>query len=330
MKYRYALDENNQLLIKPDDAPRFIPAAGRLTLDKDSRLVYWLNKPAPWKAFGLGPKIAFSGSWQLDRNHNFQLFLDSTGSQISGDTLTVTGEIISFEDDCVAFEFKTKDERGLNSIQLFKFSVSWLAGEDGCLNFIVKKQIPDIVTLQSSWKLNRRQQIVYSYTRESLRRKTRMSRELVFDGWWDLGEKDKLVYRLTGGSSKFVFCAQVESASFYPSRGAIKYRLGAGIAKDKRGKSLILYGSWKFGRNLAVGFEAEYGGRLVRSRFTAELSSIRGDRLEFRLLQENGESSGITLKLSRRLLKTKDAEAFLCLKKTKSESAVEAGLKIPF
>lgn len=65
-KDRYMLDNSNRLVIKSKG--KEITCDGKLCLDRNNRLLYWLNEPAAWrKVYGLPSRISFDGKWCIDR-----------------------------------------------------------------------------------------------------------------------------------------------------------------------------------------------------------------------------------------------------------------------
>jgi hypothetical protein len=100
--------------------------------------------------------------------------------------------------------------------------------------------------------------------------------------------------------------------------------------KISSGQLLILYGEWKFGRNLGLSFKMDYGRGKVRViEFGAEVTFIR-NKVNLVLKNEFGKPLGITLTLTRQLFKSLDAKAFLKLTKRRQEQSIEAGITIPF
>ncbi|MCM8789895.1 MAG: hypothetical protein NC916_02610, partial [Candidatus Omnitrophica bacterium] len=64
---KFSIDANNQLIIRPPgEKPR--TASGKFQIDKQNQLFYWLNEPPVWRRkYSLPPKIAFEGTWKLNR-----------------------------------------------------------------------------------------------------------------------------------------------------------------------------------------------------------------------------------------------------------------------
>jgi len=336
MKYHYSVNPDNRLLVKSSSTKRFLAVDGRFGLDKNNQLVYWLNEPVSWRRkYGFGNKIVFKGQWQLNPNYDLEFTLAQNSSQFRNDRLAIKGEIVSCDNDELAFEVATIDKRGLTHIQLLKLSGAWQADELNRISFVVeKKASPETLTLQNIWQVNRNQQITFSYEKINLKTKTKISRNLTFQGFWQINSANRLTYILSHSSkSIFDFRAQLESPNLYPKEKAIKYRIGIGLREDRpqRVKIISLYGAWKFSRKLGVLFEMEYGRGNIRAlKFDANANLSKKDQITLSLLARKGEPLGINLTFRHRFLKKLDAEAFLKLKKLEREAGIEAGLRIPF
>jgi len=190
----------------------------------------------------------------------------------------------------------------------------------------LRKGQPETYTFKGAWKINKNQQIEYSCGQGP--------DVLTFKGHWDISLANRLVYALEGSlTSRFEFKVQFESASLYAKKGEIRYRIGIGVRQSRLtrlGRLLILYGEWKFGRNLGLFFQMDYGkGRVKAIEFGAEVSFGR-NKVILALKNEFGDPVGITLTITHKFLKTIDTEAFIRLKSLQKEQSVEAGITIPF
>ncbi|MCX5668594.1 MAG: hypothetical protein NTX89_00510 [Candidatus Omnitrophica bacterium] len=203
-------------------------------------------------------------------------------------------------------------------LRILKLKGTWHANDynELCFEVSCRKGPPETYTFKGSWKLNSNQQI--EYTSEDGRDK------LTFKGYWNISSANCLVYIFDGSStSRFEFKVQLESPTFYPKKGEIRYRIGVGLRQSRLsapGQILILYGEWKFGRNLGLTFQMDYGQGKVRA-------------IEFgatALKNEFGEPLGITLTMTHKFLEHFDAEVFLRLKSRQKEQSIEAGITIPF
>jgi len=96
------------------------------------------------------------------------------------------------------------------------------------------------------------------------------------------------------------------------------------------GQLIILYGEWKFGRNLGLIFQMNYGqGRVNSITFGAEVTFGR-NKVIFALKNESNEPLGMSLTMTRKFLEHLDAEAFIRLRSRQNEQAIEAGISLPF
>jgi hypothetical protein len=164
--------------------------------------------------------------------------------------------------------------------------------------------------------------------------KTKKSHELVFKGFWQFDSKNRFTYILEGSPlASFSFRAQLESPNLYPADNVIKYRIGVGLARRfcEKQKIISLYGQWKISRSYAAAFEMEYaGGCLHRMEFGTTVSFNKENEVTFSLTNQKNEALGVSLTYSHSFLKNLDAKAFLRLRKSSGEAAVEAGIRIPF
>ncbi len=213
-------------------------------------------------------------------------------------------------------------------LRILKLKGTWRANDynELCFEVTGRKGPPETYTFKGSWKLNNNQQI--EYTSEDGRDK------LIFKGYWNISSANRLVYFLEGSStSRFEFKVQLESPSFYPKKGEIRYRIGIGIRQSRLsapGQILILYGEWKFGRDLGLTFQMDYGQGKVRAiEFAAEVTFGR-NKVIFTLKDEFGKPLGIALTMTHKFLKSFDAQAFIRLKSRQKEQTIEAGISVPF
>ena len=338
MKYRYSVDNKNKLLIRPPKQKVAIPVRGRFSIDKNNRLICWLNEPAAWRRiYNLPAKVSFIGNWKLNSNYDLELELDETKSQYKRDRLILKGEIISTDRDALAFEMIGQDKGGLIHIQLLKLTGSWQADEFNRIIFRIKKKAsPDVITLEGSWQINKNQQVTYNYEKTSLKTKTRISRVLTFEGFWEINSDNRLAYILSQSTkSYFDFRVQLESPNLYPKEGLIKYRIGIGLKKDKPSqmKTVSLYGSWKFSRKAGLTFQMDHGkGGFADIEFGANIYLNKKDEIIFFLTDKKKETLGLNITFTHNFLKNSDAETFFRLKGLldKKETVIETGMRIPF
>jgi len=336
VKKGYSLNSRNQLLISRGAGKKALAANGRFSIDNRNRLIYWLNEPQAWRRrYGLADKIIFEGKWRLGANHDLELVLDETREQLKGDCLALKADIVGVNKDGLTFQVKSRDREGQTRFQLLKLNGFWQADEANRINLAVtKKALPDTLVWEGAWQVNQNQQITYTYERVDLKTKTRAKQALTFEGYWQLNNANKLTYILFGEpQSRFDFRGQIESPNLYPREGKIKYRLGIGskAGPGRKGRLICLYGAWKFSRKLGLNFEMDYGqGRRHNLEFAAEIFLANKNSITLMLKDKAGEPLGMSITFTRRLLSQSDAQAFLRLKKLQGESAVEAGIRLPF
>lgn len=242
---------------------------------------------------------------------------------------TLRRRFIAVESDSLVIEtVQTESKTHSQSLRVLKLKGVWRANDYNELVFeaSLRKGPPETYVFKSSWKLNNNQQI--EYVSEDGRD------TLIFKGYWQALSASRLTYVLENSlSSRFEFKVQLESNTLYPKAGQIRYRVGIGAHQGRTGSSrnlLILYGEWKFGRNLGLIFQMNYGeGRIREIVFTA-LAVFERAKLILSLKNAEGKPLGITLTYSFQVLKRLESEAFIRLKSYRKQLGVEAGFSIPF
>ena len=242
---------------------------------------------------------------------------------------TIRKRFIAAESNSLVIEtIQTESKTNRQRLRILKLRGTWRANDynELCFEVTGHKSPLETYTFKGSWKLNKNQQIEYI---------SQDGREtLTFKGYWKISSANRLTYLFEGSStSRFEFKVQLESPLFYPKKEEIRYRIGIGLRQSRLsvpGQILILYGEWKFGRNLGLSFQMDYGQNKIRSiDFGAEVVFGR-NKVIFALKNESGESLGMTLTMTNKFLKANAAEVFIRLKSRQKEEAIEAGITIPF
>ena len=250
---------------------------------------------------------------------------------------TLRKRFIAAESDTLVIEtIQTLKKRGpspqgtvpVSRLRVLQLKGTWYANDynELCFEVTARKGPPETYTFKGRWKLNNNQQIEYNCGEGP--------DVLIFKGYWDISLAKKLIYIFEGSStSRFEFKVQLESPTFYPKKGEIRYRIGVGIRQSRlttHGQLLILYGEWKFGRNLGLTFQMDYGQGKVRAIDFGATVTFGRNKVIFALKNEFGEPLGITLTMTHKFLEHLDAKVFLRLKSLQKEQSIEAGLTIPF
>lgn len=327
----YSLDNKNRLVIRRGKE-EIIPD-GRFSTDSRNRLIYWLNEPRAWRArYQLPSKVSFEGNWRIGPDHDLELLLSKSRGKYTSQKLSLKGEIVSSVANAIVFQFLSIDKRGNSHFRLLTLKGNWQADKFNRIVFLVKKSArPDILTLKGAWSLDKNQQIVYTYEKRSLKRKIKVSKALIFRGFWQINSRNRLTYIISKGTgSVLVFRVQIESPNLYPAQGVIKYRLGIGFKRSGiiNEQVIYIYGAWKLGKDLALSFEVDYGRYGIEQiEFGSRISLSTRDAIAITLLNKSNEPLGFSLILSRRFLDKYPGKAFLRFKKLAQEKRIDAGLR---
>jgi hypothetical protein len=242
---------------------------------------------------------------------------------------TIRKRFIAAESDQLIIEtIQTESLTHRQRLRLVKLKGIWFANAQNelCFEANLHKGPPQTYTFKGAWQVNKNQQIEYSFGAGA--------NALVFKGHWDIPGAHRLAYLLEGSStSRFVFKAQLESPSLVPKKGELRFRLGAGMRKSRltgRSPLVILYGEWKFGRNLGLLFQMDYGRSRVKSiEFGAQVT-LGSNKVDFLLNNKRGEPLGVRLTMTRKLLKSINAQVFIKLESNRNKREIAGGITIPF
>jgi hypothetical protein len=242
---------------------------------------------------------------------------------------TFRKRFIAAESDSLVIEtIQTESKTRRQRLRVLRLKGTWRANEQNelCFEVALRKGPPETYTFKGVWKINKNQQIEYSCGEGP--------DVLTFQGHWDISSSNRITYILEGSSSsRFEFKVQLESASFYPKEGQIRYRIGIGLKKSRLtapGETIILYGNWKFGRNFGLFFQMDYGGGRIKEIELGADVTFGKNKIIFALKDKTGKPLGATLTMTRKILESLDAEIFVRLKSRQKEKSIEAGVSIPF
>ncbi len=327
---RYELDPYNRLVAVGTKRQTGLflfrrTLSGRFKLDKNNSLFYVLRAPAD-RRLTIPRRIRLGGDWSLDERHNLRLSLDQQSRQTLGDKLTIAGVISDVTKNSLLFTVSTRGETGASSDYTLKLEGAWQADSNNRLVFRVNKQAgsSDILTLNNAWIINKHQRIVYEYKKSCLSDQQKITRSLMFKGYWDIRDKTRLYYTLdkkTGSGFAFQAGAGIFKANY------IKYYLDIGVRgiKNPVERVITLQGSWKIKKGIGLTFEVKYEKQKIEAiAFGAQVELTKKDELSLELKNQRDQPLAAQLTLSRKMLKG-DGEAFLSLLKSKQESGVFVG-----
>ena len=295
---RYGIDERNRLLIRTDDPLR--------------------------------PERVVEGVWTLTGRHELA-FVFREGLANRRKTLYVKGTLVQADAHAIVFALH-RGEDETSAAQRVSLSGRWQADRTNRLTFLVEKAdgSADRLTLQGSWDVSPRHELVYRYARPTQKGRVGTS-TLVFDGSWDITDSDRLAYRLTGASdSAFEFRGSLQSRSLTARQGRIAYQVGIGLSRGRaQRRRVTLFGAWKLHRDLSVSFEIPYAeGRVQAVRFEAAYSLGERNQLSAQLLNSRRQPLGLTVTFTRRF--SRDAQVFLRLRHEAQERSVLGGVRVRF
>ncbi len=268
------------------------------------------------------------GQWKLDPRHRLTYQAEDGKEQFKLDA-----SLVAAEPDALVVSVTEKQKDGKVVTSIAKLAGAWRANEKNQIEFEVERESGknDVLTFRGEWKVGESNEIVYTYRKEYLRRKTINLEILTFKGWWDITEKNRLTYLVEGSSDNaFRFRGAFQTPSILAKGGEIRYQLGSEAAGGAKLHTITLFGKWKLSNKLELDFEIEYAdGRKREIRFGAEYALTQDLTVTAELLNRKGEPLGVEAVLTREFLHG-EAKAFVRLKKTLAESAIEAGVTIPW
>ncbi len=269
------------------------------------------------------------GEWQLDARHRLRYRSDDEEELISLEASPVAAEA-----GALVLAVTEKQERGRSVTSLARLKGTWRANAKNKIEFEVERESgrSDVLTFRGTWKVGRSQELCYTWRRKSPGTKAAVLESLTFTGWWDITEKNRLTYTLEGSrDATFRFRGAVQTPSILAKKGAIRYQLGAEAVGGRQKQCVItLFGKWKLSDKLGLNFEMDYAdGRRHAIRFGAEFQAAPDLTVAAQLTSTDGDPLGVELVLTRDFLQHQ-AHGFLRLKRSLRESAVEAGVSLPW
>lgn len=330
-KIRYELDPHNRLVAIGTGTRRGLPKfrkalEGRFRTDGANELAYQVKSPLT-EEDKIPHQLKLSGTWSLTDSHELRLTLDKLGRRTFGDQVTLQGEILDAREDSLLFAVTTTTKAGTASTYVLELGGEWRADTRNRLTFRVKKEAGeyDILTFNGAWELDKNHQIIYRYEKASLITKKKLTHALTFKGHWDIKDRYRISYALSGGTDAS-FDFEAKAGVF--KKDHIQYEIGIALTGRDRPvrRTVRLSGTWNIQKGTGLVFEAEYGpGRTAGIMFGADATLTDRDTVSFKLRKEPGQRDlGVSLELSRKLL-TGDGEAFLRILRSRQESAVMLG-----
>jgi len=294
-KIRYEIDPFNRLISRATGKASSLPyfrrvLDGRFKTDKNNNIIYDVKSPQAGNE-NIPHQVKLKGKFSLNDNHDLVLTLDKWGRQTLGDQLILKGEITDASANSILFVVTTTSKDKVSSTYALELSGAWQADENNRLVFKINKQASrtDDIIFTGAWEINKNYQIIYTYQKSGLKEKE--THTLTFKGYWNISENAKISYVLDEDlASGFDF--MINAAVFKEDSIRFEAGIGASAVDKPIIRQINLYGAWK----------------------------IKEGTVEFKL-----NTRGVSLKLSRDLIKS-DGEAFLKVLKENKEIVVVAGI----
>ena len=307
-KIRYEIDPHNRLIAKISKRRSGIPKLryvidGEFKTGPSNTLIYHVKSPSKSlpEGFDLPYQVKLGGRWSLTKNHELKLTFDKCRLEGFRNDVVLKGEVIGVNSDAILFSITQKAEDGLSRTSILRLEGIWQADERNRLIFKAKKEGErhDTLVFEGRWEINKQHKIAYKYTKGS----TKSERSILFDGFWNISRKDRITYHLDFMNRSFFDFRLGKMAALSDS---IKCEIGIGARAKRKPKAryLILYGKWNVKKNAGLVFEIDYGDNQTGGMvFTAEARLTPDSRIRFELKTESGKPLGISLTLSKTVLK---------------------------
>ena len=334
MGVRYEFDELSRLIITdPRDAlqPRRV-VEGNILIDPENRLVYRTRTKSQPDGRPPEQDYIFDGTWRLTRDHRLGLTLHNKEDG-SRQTLFLKGALIEARDNALTMSLERGGQDETAEAQRVSLSGRWQADERNRLAFAVEKAdgTEDLLVLDGGWTVDGRHELRYEYQQRETRRRDATTHALRFSGVWDLPQASRLVYRLDADSrSAFAFQAALQSHSLNARDGTIAYQVGIRLSGGRTVvRKVVLFGAWKFNRDLSVAFEVPYAdGRRQAITFRGAYTFRDRNTIAVALSDRHGEPLSLSVTFSRKFLD--DAELFLRLQRSAEDTQLLSGVRIRF
>jgi hypothetical protein len=279
----------------------------------------------PSTSLRAGDGEEIKGRWEITPDHEIQYKKIGQDEEIKA-----RGSLVATEPDALVISVTERQTDQTVVTSIYKLIGSWKANPKNQLVFEVEKEQGknDVLTFRERWKINSQHEIVYAYKQASLKTKKKESRELNFQGYWDVTDKNRLTYFIGGDSeSAFRFRGAFQTKSIHAKKNEIRYQLGVEVAGKHKVQTIALFGKWKVSRDLALDFEIEYEDGARAIAFGGEYALGDDSTVEVNLKSQEGKPLGVELILTKDVF-GKDGQAFVRLQKSLEESRVEVGVRV--
>ena len=265
------------------------------------------------------------GVWKLTPRHELRYVRSGPDEEV-----VLTGELVAVEETGLVVQVEERRADGEMVSRTLTLRGRWEADARNRLTFLVERRSRqrDRLTLGGGWEIGENNELLYRFEQIRLKTKQRRTHTLTFRGSWDLGEARRLTYVLDRDSdSVFRFRGTFQTPTVLAKEGTLRYQVGVEVQGRRRLQTVTLFGKWKLSRDLSLDFEIPYSDGSVRPiTFGAAYSFNAQDSIQARLTTQEGKPLGLEVIFTREFFKD-SGEAFLRLRRSLEESAVEGGLR---
>lgn len=318
-----SLDDKNRLVLSRSAAERL--SRGRLKVTSSGRVSEYADGAQ------FPDKVALDGTWKLNEAHDLEFSVRAYSEWLPGTTLTFKTGIISAKGNELVFSARISDDEGGALGCAFSFGGKWQADKNNRLTFEITRYTgrSDRIVFQGAWQIGKNSEIFYSYSGRKLKTKDKEEFSFGLKGSWALGAR-RISYRVEGsGDSVLTFSAALETPSIIAKDGEIRYAVGVRFTLNGKERTVLssvaIFGTWKLGKDLSVGFEVKNtaAGRNILT-FSAEKAVFKSGTLTLDLKTEDGKKFGAGVKFTKTF--AKDIQMFVEYSNVGAESRVLGGV----
>lgn len=266
------------------------------------------------------------GTWRLTPSHDLEYRRYGAEEEI-----LVSGRLASARPNGLTFGLAQRGVDGDTRSRELTLRGRWQADPRNRLTFLAQRRDgrEEALVLQGGWELGEQHEVLYRIERtDPPSGRGRTIHQVRFEGYWEIDEERRLSYVLDRQSdSAFRFRGAFQTASLQPKEGSLRYQVGVEVGGRRQLQTVTLFGRWKLSRQLALELEVPYGSARRAMRFGASFSPGGGRTVLGRLTTRGGKPLGLEVTLTQEFLKDQ-GEAFLRLRRSLEETAVEGGVRI--
>lgn len=267
----------------------------------------------------------YEGEWELTKDHALRY----KSGQLK-EEFQFRGSLIAAEPDALVFSVQRKETDKKSTLNLLRLSGKWNMNPRNQIVFEVSRRDgeTDLLTFKGGWRVGPNHEIIYTYSKEGLKRKTNLTRELVFSGFWDISEKNRLTYYVGGSSdSAFRVRGAFQTKRTLAKKGELRYQAGIEVNGKRELRDVILFGKWLVSRDLSLSLEIKYPQGEKRAILFGGQYAITPDmQVSVELKSRSGERLGVEIILTKDVFR-KNGQAFARLVSSLQERRIEAGMK---